>query len=329
MARVPNSAPWSRRSTNRAWPPARLRCPRLCPTTSPRQTPVATPQVPAAAGCEELIGNGGFEGRNVDPWVEVTNIGYPIVSSDFPFTGSKSAWLGGTDEESAQFILQAVTIPANARSVALSYWYLVEDAAQPSSSPETSFTVGFADEDGNILHEFTEHRASEAAEEWVQEAFDASDFTGDSVLLIYDASIGKTNPSNFFLDDVSLLNCTTGDNPVDTGTPDPDSAEVTGVVTDSQTGKAIAGATFYVMKPGVSADEAAADDELSRNEVLTFATSDKRGFFKLPERLEHGSTYSAIVVASGYKNIVANNVLRITTRIQDPLELDVEMQKRF
>ncbi len=109
------------------------------PTTSPRQTPVATPQVPAAAGCEELIGNGGFEGRNVDPWVEVTNIGYPIVSSDFPFTGSKSAWLGGTDEESAQFILQAVTIPANARSVALSYWYLVEDAAQSSSSPETSF----------------------------------------------------------------------------------------------------------------------------------------------------------------------------------------------
>ncbi len=149
------------------------------------------------------------------------------------------------------------------------------------------------------------------------------------MLLIYAASIGKTNPRNFFLDDVSLLSCTTGDNPVDTGAPDPDSVQVSGVVTDSRTGKAIAGATFYVMQPGVSADEAAADDELSRNEVLTFATSDKRGFFKLPERLEHGSTYSAIVVASGYKNIVANNVLRITTRTQDPLELEVEMQKRF
>ena len=299
------------------------------PTTSPRQTPVATPQVPAAAGCEELIGNGGFEGRNVDPWVEVTNIGYPIVGSDFPFTGNKSVWLGGTDQESAQFILQAVTIPANARSVALSYWYFVEDAAQSSSSPETSFAVGITDEDGNVLHEFTEHKASQAEEEWIQDAFDVSDFAGDSVLLIFSASIGKTNPSNFFLDDVSLLSCTTGDNPVDTGGPDPDSVEVTGVVTDSRTGKAIAGATFYVMQPGVSADQAADDDELSRNEVLTFATSDKRGFFKLPERLEHGSTYSAIVVASGYKNIVANNVLRITTRTQDPLELDVEMQKRF
>lgn len=299
------------------------------PTTSPRQTPVATPQVPAAAGCEELVDNGGFEGRTVDPWVEVTNIGYPIVGPDFPFTGSNSAWLGGTDEEAVQFIVQPVTIPANARSVALSFWYFVENAAQSNRSPETSFAVGFADEDGNILHEFAEYLSSEADEEWLQAAFDASDFAGDSVLLVFAASLGKTNPSNFFLDDVSLLACTSGENPVDTGGADPNSIDVTGTVTDSRTGKAVAGATIYILQPGVSASQAAADGELSRSEVLSFATSDKRGFFALPDRVPRGSTYSAIVVASGYKNIVANSVLRITDRTPDPLELEVEMQKRF
>jgi hypothetical protein len=79
--------------------------------------------------------------------------------------------------------------------------------------------------------------------------------------------------------------------------PDPqDGVQIQGTITDLDTGRAIAGAIFLVLKPGVTL----ATFQYTDDEVYTADDTDRNGFYKLPRLVERGECYSMVVGAEGY-----------------------------
>src|SRR5947208_4197554 len=79
------------------------------PTRTPTNTPTRTP-TPVSGGCNNVIGNGGFE-SGTTPWVQSSTNGYQLIDTTRPHTGSYSAYLGGYNN-GTDTIYQTVSIPA-------------------------------------------------------------------------------------------------------------------------------------------------------------------------------------------------------------------------
>jgi hypothetical protein len=79
--------------------------------------------------------------------------------------------------------------------------------------------------------------------------------------------------------------------------PDPeDGVRVQGTITDLDTGRAIQGAIFMVLNPGISLDTFQWTDD----EIYTTAETDRQGYYELPRLLERGQCYTMIMGAQGY-----------------------------
>ena len=292
------------------------------PTTSSSTTIQPTPVPAVASGCSELITNGTFENARSGPWVEKTNLNAPIIGADFPHTGKKSAWLGGTDQESFQYIYQDIAIAANLKSVTLTYWHYLEENAE-SGAPDATFDALLADpKSGDVLATLEELASSKSDEKWAQSTIDLSGYAGKKVRLAFTANMVRGNLSNFFVDDVSVVACTAAAAPVTGGA----TITVTGKITDSASGKAVEGATFYVLK--VTVAQASKDGKLSADEVMAKGVSDRKGVFKLDAKLARGQSYNVVVLASGYKTLAVDSAFEIVANDPDPLDLDVQLQKR-
>jgi bacillolysin/thermolysin len=300
---------------------------------APEPTPVATtppnvdinptPAPVTTAGCTELVSNGTFEGSRPAPWTERTNLNAPIISEEFPRTGRKSAWLGGTDQESFQYIYQDLSIAANMRAVTLTYWHYVEENAN-AGAPDAEFNALLADTSGNVIADLETFLSSAPDSDWAQSAVDLSEFAGKKVRLAFTADMVRGNLSNFFVDDVSVQGCTSGGGT--TTTTGGKSVTVQGTITDSRTGKPIEGAEFYILNVTVS--EASADGRLTDSEVMASGISDRRGNYRLDTKLERGQSYNVAVIANGYKTLAIDDAFEITSSDPDPVVQDVVMQKR-
>ncbi|HLF02338.1 MAG TPA: M4 family metallopeptidase, partial [Anaerolineales bacterium] len=240
-------------------------------TTPPNAQVNPTPAPVTTAGCTELVGNGTFEGSRPAPWTERTNLGAPIIAEEFPRTGRKSAWLGGTDQESFQYIYQDISIAANMRGVTLTYWHYVEENVNPGA-PDAEFNALLADTSGNVIADLEKFVSSEPDTGWAQSAIDLSEYAGKKVRLAFTADMVRGNLSNFFVDDVSVSGCTSGG--ATTPTTGGASVTVQGTITDSRTGKPIEGAEFYILN--VTVDEASADGRLTDSEVMASGISDRK-----------------------------------------------------
>jgi bacillolysin/thermolysin len=292
------------------------------PTTSSSTAIQPTPVPAVASGCSELTVNGTFENARSDPWVEKTNLNAPIIGADFPHTGKKSAWLGGTDQETFQYIYQDIAIAANLKSVTLTYWHYLEENAE-SGAPDAVFDALLADpKSGDVIATLEELASSKSDEKWAQSTIDLSGYAGKKVRLAFTANMVRGNLSNFFVDDVSVVACTTAAAPVTGGS----TVTVTGKITDAASGKAVEGATFYVLK--VTVAQATKDGKLSADEVLAKGVSDRKGAFKLDKKLARGQSYNVVVLANGYKTLAVDNAFEILANDPDPLDLDVQLQRR-
>ena len=299
------------------------------PTQGPRATVAPTPTQIVSAGCTQLVQNSGFEAARSDPWVEITQLNAALITGDFPRTGKKSAWLGGTDEEAFQYIYQDIAIPANVKAAVLSYWhYSHEEISGQGNVPDATFQAIVADTQGNVLAVAEEFASSDSDDTWAQSSIDLSSLAGKKIRLAFVANMVAQNTSSFFVDDVAVQACTTG-TPVTKPAPSGGGVQVQGTVTDAATGNPIAGAVVYILKPGVTASQAAADGQITASEYLTEGTTDRNGKFVLKDRLPRGQTYSGIAIANGYKPIIADNAFQITNSDTDPYDLSVEMQKSF
>ncbi len=104
-----------------------------------------------------------------------------------------------------------------------------------------------------------------------------------------------------------------------------DLVTVQGTVVDGKTKKAIAGALFIVLNPGVGAQEWA-DNEFPAEDVFTGSETDTKGQFVCDQKLERNVAYTVLVAAKGYQLIVAED-FAIDDEQPDPVDLTIKMYK--
>ncbi len=301
------------------------------PSTSSPSKPRSTTPVPApssAAGCTNVLVNGTFE--NADSgWTQVTAAHSSIVDTELPHTGARSAWLGGTDQEPIQYIYQEVRLAANATSVRLGYWRLLHfetSGVLGFLASEAKFSASIANPNGDIVASVEKPLSSTGDDEWHQMAADLTSYAGKTVRLVFGAENPKRNVSSYFVDDVELMVCTTGSAPSAPRSDSADQVYVQGRIKNADTGRAIEGAQFFVIRPGQSATDAAADDKVTASEVLTYGVSDGAGLFQTQAPIPRGSTYSVIVLARGYRAVVADDGMQVPAGAGNPFTTNANLR---
>lgn len=289
------------------------------PEKKPQPKGDTPPQTQVPAGCTNLIANGGFESSG--GWVEFSKAHAAIIDTELPHTGNYSAWLGGTDKEPLQYIYQEIRLPANTTSARLSYWrqaHYETSGLLGLFSSEARFGVALVNASGDVIRVLEEIVSSDGDDAWHQVQLDLALFAGKTVRLTYSSENPKDNVSSFFIDDVELVACTTGSNapavPQATGTQ----VYVQGTIKNADTGRGIEGAQFFVIKPGLSATAAAADDKVMTSEVITYGTTDANGYFQTGEAIPRGQTYSVIIIARGFRSTVADDGMKIPANATNP-----------
>jgi Zn-dependent metalloprotease len=295
-------------------------------TTTPVPSSSPVPGETLPAGCRDVITNGSFERSG--GWNEVTSGHTQIIDPELPHTGSQSAWLGGTDQESVQYIYQDITLPANATSVKVSYYHLLHTELSPFLglfASDATFTVLLADNNGNELATLETISSAGGDDTWRQAQFDLSRYAGQTVRLVFAAENPRGNLSSLFVDDVSVAACTTGSAPSTPSTPQ-DQVYISGYIQNADTGRALPGAQIFILKPGLSATSAAADGDITDNEVLTYGTSDDEGYYETGIPVPRGQVYSVILVADGYRPVIADNGIDLPPNAANPTQIDAIMR---
>jgi Zn-dependent metalloprotease len=292
----------------------------------PTPTPQRNNQPPPKSnvpGCTNVLVNGGFE--NVDSgWVEVTNGQTTIIDTELPHSGTRSAWLGGSDQESLQYIYQDVTIPANANSVKLDYWRLLHEEKTDPEATDAKFWAVIAKNNGDVLQTVEELASPQGDDAWKQATFDVSQFAGKTVRLAYISENSQGNISSYFVDDVEMLACSSG--PVSEPTTTGDTVTLQGTVRNADTRRGIEGATVFVLIKGLSATQAAEDGTITDDEVLTSGVSDANGFYQTDASVPRGQTFSAVVIAAGYRPIIADDGIVVPANAKNPYTINATMR---
>lgn len=294
------------------------------PTPSPAEQP---PSIPA--GCQNVVSDPGFEsGSN---WVQESK--GAIIDTELPHSGSRSAWLGGTDQETTQYIYQDVRLPKNATTVELNYYRLIHEELTGGvlgglfGSEPAKFSVLVANTNGDVLGTIEELSSTDGDDTWKQARFDVSELAGKSIRLAFAAENPRGNISSFFVDDVYLVTCTTGTAPTVPQTQGNTEIYLSGTVKDADTGRGVYGAQVFVLREGLSATQAAADDNVTQSEVAAVGTTDQNGVFRTDKAVKKGVTYSVIILARGYRPIVADGGLDIPSNASNPFPVDATMRK--
>lgn len=294
------------------------------PSPAP-STPIPSETLPT--GCSDIIVNGGFEGSG--GWREISSTNTGIIDPELPHTGSQSAWLGGTDKETVQYIYQDITLPPNATSVRLSYYRLLHEEFSGILgllAGDATFSVLLADTNGNQIAGIEDLSSSQADDTWKQAQFDLSRYAGQTIRLVISSSNPRGNISSLFVDDVSLVACTTGQAPTAPSTSSADQVYIAGHILDSDTGRGISGAQIFILKQGTSASDAAADGQVTDDEVLTYGTADNNGYYQTQDPITRNQTYSVIVIADGYNPILADDGLSVPSDATNPTRADATMR---
>ena len=164
------------------------------PTSTTAPTPTPTP----VSG--QLISNGGFESGG-SGWTELSSGGYEIVDTYNPHTGTKSADLCGYNN-CTDSIYQTITIPSNATTVTLTYYDYI--STQETSHSYDFFTAQVRDSSGNVLKTLQSLSDGSGVNSWYKSTFDLSSYKGRTVQIYFKGTNDSSNPTDFYVDDVSV-----------------------------------------------------------------------------------------------------------------------------
>jgi Zn-dependent metalloprotease len=279
-------------------------------------------------GCSELIVNGSFE--TDEGWVQVVRGETALIDAELPRTGARSAWLGGTDQEPVQILYQDVALPANAVRIELSYWRNLHEETTGllgAFAPDALFGVLIANTSGDVLGAVEELSSRQGDDTWRQQGADLSQLAGKSIRLAITAENPRGNVSSLFVDDVTLIACTTGQGPAAPPTSGQNLVYIQGVIVDADTRRGVAGAQVLVLRPDLTASQAAADDNVTADEVISVGLSDGNGFYQIEPPIERGQVYSVIILAPNYRPIVADGGFQIPPDATNPVQIDAEMRR--
>jgi hypothetical protein len=159
--------------------------------------PTAMSAAPQAAG-SQLIQNGDFE-RGEEGW-RITSR-RALIGDTRPHSGSQGAQLCGQNN-CEEMLAQTVAIPAGATRVALSYYTYI--TTEETRHAYDFLTVAIRDEGGNTLQVIERLDDGSPAGRWRETSADLSDYAGQTIELVFEATSGRAYPTEFFVDDVSL-----------------------------------------------------------------------------------------------------------------------------
>jgi hypothetical protein len=143
---------------------------------------------------------------------------------------------------------------------------------------------------------------------------------------VYASDNPRGNISSFFVDDVTLPACTTGQGPAAPSTSSTDQVYVQGKVSNADTGRGISGAEIFILQPGMTASSVAQDGEVTDDEVLTEGTTDSQGRYQTQEPVQRGKRYSVVIIASGYRPVLADNGMNIPSNASNPTQVNATMR---
>ena len=188
------------------------------------------PAPPAGSlACAERITNGDFEAGTAG-WYVVTNDTYALVGTILPHMGQQGAILAarnGAEDE----LSQDVTLPAGNTANLTLWWYVVteENTAGPWDQLDILVIAGT---NPVRLERITDDSPAGA---WYEMSLDLSAYAGQTVRLALRATTDSDSPTDFYVDDVSVITCdavevtatptvtvTPGATPTPTATSSPD-----------------------------------------------------------------------------------------------------------
>jgi hypothetical protein len=147
--------------------------------------------------------NGDFE-AGASGWAQSSAGGYNLISNFNPRTGKLGAYLGGYNNANDQ-LSQVVALPADGSSLTLRLWWSL--TTQETAGTFDFMAVALGRPDGSLLAELTRIDNTRPADLWTQADFDLDAYAGQTVVVGFTARTDATNPTHFFVDDVSLAAC--------------------------------------------------------------------------------------------------------------------------
>jgi hypothetical protein len=145
------------------------------------------------------VSNAGFESGSGIAWSAVSDDNWALVTRDLPRTSEFSARLGARDN-AVDYVEQQVTIPATGR---LSYWWYM--TSTDSTSVANDFlTVALYRLNGQLMRSLRVKSNTSSRGQWVRETIDLSRSAGRTVKLRFSATTNVSNPTYFYIDDITL-----------------------------------------------------------------------------------------------------------------------------
>jgi N-acetyl-anhydromuramyl-L-alanine amidase AmpD len=158
----------------------------------------------------ELISNGGFESGNNGAWHWTASNGICPISNagNLAHSGSWYDWQGG-DLNLIDSVYQDVTIPANASSATLSFYYNINSQEGNTVAYDT-FTVTIRNTSGTILATVgnwsnMNQDAGPGNPYYHRVTYNLLPYAGQTIRIHFSSSNNSTRVTNFRVDDVSVL----------------------------------------------------------------------------------------------------------------------------
>ena len=164
--------------------------------------------VPASAetqdvnACVERVVNGGFE-AGVTGWEPTTNGPFALVGPALPRTGALGAILGARNNADDR-LEQAIALPAG-KAATLRFWWhmLTEEPDHPWDTLEVTIKPAGAAESIRLVR-ITD---GDIQGQWREAVFSLSAYAGQTVELSFRAQTDANQPTEFYVDDVSVQAC--------------------------------------------------------------------------------------------------------------------------
>ncbi len=159
--------------------------------------------------CYNEIWNGGFE-EFVDGqpryWSVSSADAYPLADGTWFASGHYGAYLGGYDYAD-DVLRQYIPIPSDALSANLTYgWHMQTKETHPSNQYDFLY-VRLRDTSGNLVATLETLSNQSSRDTWQTATFDLLTYAGQSLQLSFEADADVSNPTSFFVDNVSLWIC--------------------------------------------------------------------------------------------------------------------------
>ena len=150
--------------------------------------------------------NSDFESGYVN-WSEYSSGGYKILTNYeiYAFSGSWFAWLGGYDS-AVEYIYQDVTIPSNATSAFIDFFYWIStDETTPLFAFDKMAVEIRRPSDNALLRPVSSFSNLNWSNNWLWSGFyNISEFLGQTIRLRFYTTTDYSSPTSFFMDNIRL-----------------------------------------------------------------------------------------------------------------------------